>query len=418
MVKIMKAMKHILPLILMVCLSSAVHAQKDVPSTAKVTASAAETDSPLKAKAHELDSVAMRLFLEKDFLKSTEVRQQHLDVLRQLYGETDSTYIQALVQLAKCYYRTERLPKAVEAAQRIVDLYGQNHSTTDRSYAFYLDNLALYQAANHQNEDALANSMKALDVYDKAGLHDVDLSIILMHVAENLHDQGRSEEAIRHELRALNIMRNEYGEHSEEYLNELPYLKAYYEKAGQTDKAKKLQERITKLKEEAEKGIADLPEPVDFTSAELCHEHNADMLKYCNYYFNHYFSAPQMMQAINYIMQWTTVSDDVHILVGEGETKLLATPETMPYGVGYMAGCAQYALETDSADFSYEMYEYAMITMLNHYIANKELTGEVAYLEKYIKAHEKSYDALIAMIRKSYDKILADQEKGKFIKTE
>ena len=176
----MKAMKHILPLILMVCLSTAVHAQKDVPSTAKVTASAAETDSPLKAKAHELDSVAMRLFLEKDFLKSTEVRQQHLDVLRQLYGETDSTYIQALVQLAKCYYRTERLPKAVEAAQHIVDLYGQNHSTTDRSYAFYLDNLALYQAANHQNEDALANSMKALDVYDKAGLHDVDLSITSM----------------------------------------------------------------------------------------------------------------------------------------------------------------------------------------------------------------------------------------------
>ena len=61
MVKMMKAMKHILPLILMVCLSTAVHAQKDVPSTAKVTASAAETDSPLKAKAHELDSIAMRL---------------------------------------------------------------------------------------------------------------------------------------------------------------------------------------------------------------------------------------------------------------------------------------------------------------------------------------------------------------------
>ena len=262
MVKMMKAMKHILPLILMVCLSTAVHAQKDVPSTAKVTASAAETDNSLKAKAHELDSVAMRLFLEKDFLKSTEVRQQHLDVLRQLYGETDSTYIQAMVQLAKCYYRTERLPKAVEAAQRIVDLYGQNHSTTDRSYAFYLDNLALYQAANHQNEDALANSMKALDVYDKAGLHDVDLSIILMHVAENLHDQGRSEEAIRHELRALNIMRNEYGEHSEEYLNELPYLKAYYEKAGQTDKANKLQERITKLKEEAEKASPTYPNPL------------------------------------------------------------------------------------------------------------------------------------------------------------
>ena len=59
-----------------------------------------------------------------------------------------------------------------------------------------------------------------------------------------------------------------------------------------------------------------------------------------------------------------------------------------------------------------------MISMLNHYIANKKFTGEVAYLEKYLKAHEKGRDKLIEMLRKSYDKIRRDQEKGKMQEAE
>lgn len=406
-------MKHILTLLLAMSLCATVQAQVSAPAD-----TLAEAQNPLKVKAEALDTVANRLFKEGDYLKCTDIRLQQLDLYRQLYGETDTTYIQTLVQLARCYYRDKRLVKTLETAQRAVDLYGQHHSTSDQNYAFFLDNLALYQASNKQPQEAYENCAKALKIYDDLGLHDIHLSIILMHTAENLSDLNRPQEAIRHELRALNIMRNEYGEHSEEYLGELPYLKHYYEQAGQDDKAQKLQQRLDKLKEEADQGIVDLPEPLEFTSAEQCHEHNADMLKYCDYFLNHYFSAPQMDQAVSYIMQWTTTSDDVNIVVGEDETKLLNTDKGLLYGISYLAGCSQYALELDSAQFSYNMYEHAMISMLNHYIANKKFTGEVAYLEKYLKAHEKGRDKLIEMLRKSYDKIRRDQEKGKMQEAE
>ena len=35
-------------------------------------------------------------------------------------------------------------------------------------------------------------------------------------------------EALKHELRALNVIRNVLGKHSDEYIDELPFLQKYY----------------------------------------------------------------------------------------------------------------------------------------------------------------------------------------------
>lgn len=395
-------MKHMITLLFMLATAHYTHAQSDTTA--------------LKTHAAELDSIAQTQFNNEDYVSAADNYLQSFNILSQLYGEGDTTAIRALMMTGKCYYRSERKLKAVETAQRVVALYAQHQDTCAANYAFYLDNLALYQAANKQPEDALKNSLHALSIYEKLSLQDPDLSFILMHVAENLDDLNRPAEAIPYELRALNILRDEYGEHSKEYLDELPYLKRYYEQAHQDDRAEKLQQRYDKLKEEADQGIVDLPEPMEFTTTEQCREHKDDMMAYCQYYLNHYFKAPQMPQAAAYIMSWSMTSDDVHITFGEDESKLLADQKTLLYAVSYAAGCAVYALSTDSADFTYDMYEYAMIEMLNHYIANKELTGPVTYLEKYIKAHEKSREQLAALIRKSYDKLLRDQQKGKIKK--
>jgi hypothetical protein len=63
------------------------------------------------------------------------------------------------------------------------------------------------------------------------------MSVILLHAAELSHFCGDNATAIARELRALNIIRRENGEHSNEYIDEADYLRQYYEANGDKDKA-------------------------------------------------------------------------------------------------------------------------------------------------------------------------------------
>ena len=122
-----------------------------------------------------------------------------------------------------------------------------------------------------------------------------------------------------------------------------------------------------------------------------------------------------MDQAANYVMKWSMVTDRVHVLIGKEEAELMNDKRSWPYAVAYFAGCSRYALETDSADFSKDMFMSAMMDVLNFYMGgNDELTGKVDYLEKYVNVYRKNgVEALKTMLDKYYAKLSRDLEKAK-----
>lgn len=67
-----------------------------------------------------------------------------------------------------------------------------------------------------------------------------------------------------------------------------------------------------------------------------------------------------------------------------------------------MAAIIKYSIENEDSTFSPDMYHDAFIDMLNYYIANRELTGKVKSLEKYINAYNKGPEELDEMINKAY----------------
>ncbi|SFG23070.1 lipopolysaccharide assembly protein LapB [Prevotella sp. KH2C16] len=354
------------------------------------------------AKAAKLDSIANKLFDEENYGKSLEIRQKHLAALKEEVGEGDSTYIASLIQLGKCYYRTKQLDQALKTAQQVVDLYGKHINTTDKTYAFALDNLALYQSAAEKYPEGLANAQKALAVYQNFHENDRDMAVIQLHVAELAHFSGDNNKAIHHELLALNILKNLYGEHSNQYIEEAEYLCKYYEENGDKAKAKELAERLETLKKETEDGELDLPQPVEFTSAAVAHAHNRDAARCIEYLLNHYITDPKINDAASYIMNWSQATGDSHVVIGENEAKLMNNEKSMAYFVAYIAGCSKYALATGKADFSLDTFKDAMVDVLNYYQANKQYTGEVKYLEQYIKAHDKSREKLDALLEKNF----------------
>ena len=92
----------------------------------------------------------------------------------------------------------------------------------------------------------------------------------------------------------------------------------------------------------------------------------------------------------------------VHIMFGKNEAKLLEKEKSIPYSVSYLAGCCQYAINNKQADFTLDMFMHAMIATINYYVANKDLTGEVPYLEKYVKLYKKEPDKMFELLKKNF----------------
>lgn len=362
-----------------------------------------------------LDSLANKYFNEQNYEKSLALRQRHLEALKQEVGDTDSVYIMTLIQVGKCYYRMNETVKAIDCAQQVVDRYGRYVSQNDENYAFLLDNLALYQSADNRYAEGLKNAEQALAIYQRFYTHDHDLAVIYERVAELSHHLGDHAKAVRTELMALNVLKKLYGEHSQEYLDEAPYLQKYYEANGNADKAEALASRLETLAKETNDGIVDLPEPIEFESAEQANAHNNDALRCIKYYLNHYVTADQINEAAQYILRWSEATSDSHVVIGENEAKMMNQRSSMPYAVAYLAGCGRYALETGEADFTLDTYKGAMVDVLNFYQANKQHTGTVKYLEQYIKTYEKGRDRLEEALEKNFPGKL-DEEKIRRIK--
>lgn len=364
-----------------------------------------QTDEISKEQADKLNAVTIKLMDQKRYDDAIKTKERELVILKALNGETDSTYIKQLAFSAKLYYRNNQPEEAVKAIEKALSLYAVHVSNDDVFYAYFLDNLSLYQITLKEYAKAASNCRKALTIYEKLGRNDYDLAAILMHMAESSHYNGETTEAIKYEIRALNVIKKVCGEHSDEYIGELPYLQKYYQAVNDDKNAKQVEEMISRLEKEKEKGIVDLPEPITFKSAELCHEHNADAFKCIKYYLTHKVSASQIDQAARYIINWSEASDDVMIVIGK-ELAPLASKKNLAYMVAYIASCSYVCLRENIKELDEEHFIEAIDILLQFYKPNSQLTGKVELLENYLELQakgklEKELRKVIQRIRNS-----------------
>ena len=357
-------------------------------------------------QAAKMDSMAVALFKGGNFKKSIELMNKWLDNRVKTHGEQDSLYIQRTALLAKAYFRDQQTDQAIGSIDKAINLYGKYKSDKDTLYAFYLDNKALYLNAKEDYKAALPLVRKALDIYEPLHRRDYDMAMILIHMAEACHFNNLHQDAIRYELRGLDIYKELFGEASEPYVSELNYLKQYYEGAGDTQKAsqvKKQMEQLAAKIKEKEKGV----QYAQFASAEECREHNADALTAAKTYLSGRIDEQKSVKAAAYVMGWSQASPDINIVIADENMYYLQNQWQM---LAYFCGCTEYALEQQQKDFSPEMHIAAMKRTLEHYKANRTLTGIVAEMET-LSNLEKS-GKLEETLRKDAEKILQNMEKA------
>lgn len=311
----------------------------------------------------------------------------------------DKVFVKLKSGIGRCYWRMKQEDNAIATAREYVEYYAKNISDNDLSYASYMDNLSLY-LINKDAAEALTWNIKAVELFRTLKDADDDLNVSLIRQAEIYSILEKPADAIKSQMQALLRIKILFGEHSDKYLDELPYQIKYYEQNGEQARADKLKEKLETLKEEAKDGY--VPTMIEFT-AESTHKTIDEMHMCCRYLLNHKLDAPRMNDAIDYVMGWSASSADVNVGIGDEEANLMQDEKFGALIVAYIASCCQYGIENRQQEFTPKMYVYGYIGMLNYYSKNIDITGRNEMLDAYLKVYEDSgYEKLAEKIEANF----------------
>ena len=332
-------------------------------------------------KAIELDG--FNLFNDGNYKEALTKYTTAADMRQKMHKEKDTLYVADLVFQGKCFFRMKNMEDAIDRAKKTVDYYGTNFSKSDENYAFYIDNLALYQGSTGNYSDAENNSREAVTIYEKLLKNDNDLAVMLEHLAENCNENGKHGEAIKNELRALGILKTVYGEHSKKYLDETPYLKKYYEDNGNDDKAEKLQENIDRLTKEQDNSDILISEM--FETPERCHVYNDNVRYVAIQYLDCDLKKTNTSAVPKILTEWSVKSDDITIEIDSTVTSLMATESGSPYFIAFIAATIEYDLDNNIKRVDAEGLKQIKQRVEAFYKRNKKTTGKIPAVEKWFK---------------------------------
>ncbi len=318
----------------------------------------------------------------------------------------DSVYNVVQLYIGKSYFRLEKPLEAARTAYNAVKKLREMGVGESMQCSIMLDNAGMYYTSAEKVDSGLQCSLEALQIInrypDKAVT--TDMQSTLMHIAESYYYAGKYQEAIIYEIRALSVLEKLNGRYSKEYMDEMQYLTEYYRKAGQEKKASDNEAELQKIQDGYDDGQRDLPDADlrDLSSAAECHRYNYEAYRCADYLLSHRLTSAYFSQCFKYLLMWSVASSDITVSIGENEAKNFSSDKSKPYFAAYLAGCTKYALENNEKTFTPEMFNNAMIDMLNFYLGNRDLTGEVKYLEKYINVYNKDKNKFYEMIEKNF----------------
>lgn len=330
-----------------------------------------ETDVPAdmmnREYAQKADSLGKKILTDKgSYATAIELFRRSSTIYKQLGGELDPDYYHAMALLAKCYMRNDQLTDAIGVLSLLSDIYKKNKRESEE-YAIIMDNLALYYSMANEPAKALETSKEVLNVCEKIELEKYDLLPVLTHSAENYFDMKEYAEAIRLQLRALDLAHQQYGIGSENYIGELKYLQQYYEGAGETVKAKKTAESIEKL-EKPGGGVRPVEE---LESVDDCEYHRGDAFWCAEYYITHDVSAENAIEAGQYATMWCVKTDELTISVDEYHAKCIGDCPTAL--TAFLCGCLILGQSNKVKHLTREMERQAMVWTVRHYYHNREI---------------------------------------------
>lgn len=365
-----------------------------------VVSHAAAKDSALETENKKYDT-AFKLYSEKEYDKAIDIIDKELKKT-----EKDTTYHEFtekfLVLKARCQYRLSKTEQTIKTTCQYIDYHAKHIGTEDFTYACYLDNLSLYLLNTDDTESAKRFNAQAIDIIKKIDDKSPDLAVTYIHGADIYTKLEDYDEVVALMNNALDIFEYNYGKHSERYIDELRFLQKTYERQNNDIKSMQLSGEIAKLAKEAKEGY--VPEDIDIKDSIMARDRKEDMRMCCTYYLNHDLKNEKMGDAGGFIMAWAAISDEITVILSD------ITVSNLFFTIAYTAGYALNALQDLKNNNNRDNHVHGYIAMLNFYINNKNIVGNIDEYEEYIKLYNKDTDAFLKKLNEDYDNLLKQQE--------
>lgn len=365
-----------------------------------VVSHAAAKNSALETQNKKYDT-ALELYSEKEYDKAIDIIDKELKKTEKdtVYHELTEKF---LVLKARCQYRLSKTEQTIKTTCQYIDYHAKHIGTEDFTYACYLDNLSLYLLNTDDTESAKRLNAQAIDIIKKIDDKSPDLAVTYIHGADIYTKLEDYDEVVALMNNALGIFEYNYGKHSERYIDELRFLQKTYERQNNDVKSMQLSGEITKLAKEAKEGY--VPEDMDIKDSIMARDRKEDMRMCCTYYLNHDLKDEKMGNAGGFIMAWAAISDEMTVILSD------ITVSNLFCTIAYTAGYALNALQDLKNNNNRDNHVQGYIAMLNFYINNKNIVGNIDEYEEYIKLYDKDSDAFLKKLNEDYDNLLKQQE--------
>ncbi len=357
--------------------------------------SAQENNSDI---ATEQYNTAIKHFINNDYKKCLEITNKELKTLKDdtAYCETTEKF---MILNAKCHYRLRNSEGAVTMTRNILDYHAKHIGTTDLQYAFYLDNLSMYLINSKEIDDTTINEAKTVnsqaeELIKKINDKCYDLGVVYMHAADIYTVTEEYDKVIDYMKKVLDNFEYNYGIHSQNYIDELKFLKDTYDKCGNDMRSMQLSGEIAKLTQEAQDGY--VPENIEVNGPTAARDRKEDMRMCCKYYLTHHLNDSAMANAGAFIISWSKISDEVTVLIKEE-----FTTKKFPFIIAYIAGYVYKSLENLSQNNNFQNFTQGYISMLNFYVNNKAQYNISEY-DEYINLYEKDHDLFFKKLEDEY----------------
>lgn len=365
-----------------------------------VVSHATAKDSALETQNKKYNT-ALELYSEKEYDKAIDIIDKELKKTEKdtVYHELTEKF---LVLKARCQYRLSKTEQTIKTTCQYIDYHAKHIGTEDFTYACYLDNLSLYLLNTDDTESAKRLNAQAIDIIKKIDDKSPDLAVTYIHGADIYTKLEDYDEVVALMNNALGIFEYNYGKHSERYIDELRFLQKTYERQNNDVKSMQLSGEITKLAKEAKEGY--VPEDMDIKDSIMARDRKEDMRMCCTYYLNHDLKDEKMGNAGGFIMAWAAISDEMTVILSD------ITVSNLFCTIAYTAGYALNALQDLKNNNNRDNHVQGYIAMLNFYINNKNIVGNIDEYEEYIKLYDKDSDAFLKKLNEDYDNLLKQQE--------
>ncbi|MDO4958551.1 MAG: hypothetical protein Q4E68_04785 [Prevotellaceae bacterium] len=145
-----------------------------------------------------------------------------------------------------------------------------------------------------------------------------------------------------------------------------------------------------------------VPDSVEFTSAEVAHEHNIDAMAACKFLLTHTVDSKDWPIASKYVLSWSVASPDVSINIG---SQVADWANTNPkYLFVFLAGSSFYAMTSHQKTWNKNVFANGLLCLLDIYNSDKDILGKNDSLEDILALYNRDGDEFDKFVEENYDK--------------